>query len=455
MSSRPDDLAIKYQSEVNIQNAPLNSSLHQTFAWTLGGNITYAVCQWGILVVLAKVGTPEMVGQFALGLAIAAPILMLANLQLRPLQATDTQSMFEFSDYLGLRLITAVLAFCMICFSVLMCGLSPSTASVVLVVGIAKCIESVSDALYGQLQKADRMDRIAMSMMMKGPLSLAAMAVVVWSTGRVVWGATALAAVWSFLGATFDWTSATHSLRQTHVRPIEVVKDLRNADRHATATRFSLRWRPSILVELVRLALPMGVAMMLLVLATNIPKYLVERDLGEGALGYFSALAYPGYGMSLLVAALGQSASARLARAYVSGGKAFGRLLLMLATITLLVGVIAVGVVIVMGRDILSMLYRPEYAQYSGVFAILTVSTVIWSLESILGYGATASRAYLGQAWAGGIAAGVSMISGIVLVRSYGLLGAAWATVIGGIAALVAFLIVVLKATRRRAYLCL
>jgi hypothetical protein len=47
-------------------------SLRKNFSWTFVGNVVYAACQWGILVALAKLGTPEMVGQFTLGLAVAA-----------------------------------------------------------------------------------------------------------------------------------------------------------------------------------------------------------------------------------------------------------------------------------------------------------------------------------------------------------------------------------------------
>jgi hypothetical protein len=40
-------------------------SLRLNFSWALAGNIIYAACQWGMLSVLAKLGSPEMVGLFA------------------------------------------------------------------------------------------------------------------------------------------------------------------------------------------------------------------------------------------------------------------------------------------------------------------------------------------------------------------------------------------------------
>src|SRR5580700_4270976 len=85
-------------------------SIRANFAWTLAGYAVYAGCQWGMLVALAKLGTPAMVGQFALGLAATAPLLMFANLQLRTVLATDTRGEYAFSDYLGLRLSSTLLA---------------------------------------------------------------------------------------------------------------------------------------------------------------------------------------------------------------------------------------------------------------------------------------------------------------------------------------------------------
>jgi hypothetical protein len=63
-----------------------------------------------MLVVFAKLGTPEMLGQFALGLAVVSPVITLTNLQLQQVQATDARQQYQFGDYLALRLITTPLA---------------------------------------------------------------------------------------------------------------------------------------------------------------------------------------------------------------------------------------------------------------------------------------------------------------------------------------------------------
>jgi O-antigen/teichoic acid export membrane protein len=171
-------------------------SLRTNFAWTLSGNVVYAGCQWGMLVVLAKIGSPEWVGQFALGLAVTAPVLLFANLNLRSVQATDIGDEYRFGHYLALRFAMLVLAALTICGILAFIGLSRESTLVVFGVGVAKTFESVSDVFYGLLQKHERMDRIAKSMMIKGPLSLTALAVGTYLSGSVAVGVFSMAAVW-------------------------------------------------------------------------------------------------------------------------------------------------------------------------------------------------------------------------------------------------------------------
>ena len=77
------------------QDACISKSLTWNFSWTIAGDVIYAACQWGMLIVLAKLGSPEMVGQFALGLAVTAPVIIFANLALRQIQSTDVRNEFE------------------------------------------------------------------------------------------------------------------------------------------------------------------------------------------------------------------------------------------------------------------------------------------------------------------------------------------------------------------------
>src|SRR5882762_7995252 len=89
---------------------PPPASLRSNFAWTFTGNAIYAAGQWAILSLLVKLGSSEMLGQYALAVALTAPVVMLSHLNLRAVLATDVAQKYPFQDYLAVRLIMTALS---------------------------------------------------------------------------------------------------------------------------------------------------------------------------------------------------------------------------------------------------------------------------------------------------------------------------------------------------------
>jgi O-antigen/teichoic acid export membrane protein len=357
---------------------PRRLTLRANFLWTLAGNVIYAACQWGILVALAKLGTRQMVGEFALALAITAPILIGAQLSLRSVQATDALREYEFCDYFSLRLLTTMAAVLAVAGVVWFSSYGARAATVILIVGIAKGFESLSDIVHGLWQQHERMDLIARSLVLKGVLSLAVVALAVYFTSDLRAGTCALALVWALMLVFYDarWAASVSGL----TRPLR------------------LRWRPRVLGALAWLALPAGVVMALISFNVNLPRYFIEHRLGTEQLGIFAAMAYPMIAVTTIAGALGQSATPRLSQDYSVGERrAFLSLLLKLIGLGLAVGLAAVFVVAIAGRQILLLLYRPEYAEHVTSFLLLAIATALGCAASILGYAMTAARYFRAQ----------------------------------------------------------
>ena len=124
-------------------------SLKSNFAWTLSGNVVYSACQWGMLVLLAKLGTPATVGEFALAVAIAAPVITFACFNLRAVQATDARRERDFGDYLQLRLMALTVAILVIVAIAHSTNQDSSSLAVILIIAFAKALEAVSDVIFG------------------------------------------------------------------------------------------------------------------------------------------------------------------------------------------------------------------------------------------------------------------------------------------------------------------
>ena len=293
-------------SPVSVQAGFRPLSLRMNFAWTLAGNAVYGGAQWGMVILLAKLGSREMLGLFTLGLAVAAPVVMFTNMQLRLVQATDARHEYSFRDYFSLRLLASAAAFFIIAGAALSTHRAEVVA-VILLVGAAKCVESVSDVIWGLWQKSERLDLISISMMIKGPASLLAMWLVFSLTKNLILTTASLGVVWLILLLTYDATYARRVLRYHPPSPC----------------RPTLSAQLAVLRRLTWLALPLGVVGLLDSLNANVPRYSIERHLGDAALGYFAALASIMLAGNMVVGALAQSASAGLARLFVTDRPGF------------------------------------------------------------------------------------------------------------------------------------
>lgn len=397
-----------------------------------------------MLALLAKFGSPEMVGQFTLGFAVTAPVIMLTNLALRDLLITDANDEYRFGDYLGLRLLMTMVALLAVAGIVRASGYSRATAAVVLVIGLAKAFEAISDIFYSLLQRHERMDRIATAMMIKGICSLAALGGAVYLLDSLLWGVVGIAATWGLLLVAYDARNGALLLGAAE-------RAWEGAPAHGSRSLRLLRprWAPGKLARLTRLALPLGLVMALISLNTNIPRYFIEHYLGTYNLGIFAALAYLMVAGNTVVSALGQSATPRLARYYAAGdGRPFRALVLRLVAIGALLGAGGAVVAAVAGRWILSLLYRPEYADYTAVFAWLMVAAGLSYAASLLGYSMSAARYFRVQPPLFVAVSVATLVSCALLIPAYQLVGAALAMLVATVVQLAGSSIVLVHAAR-------
>src|SRR5262249_43861998 len=117
------------------------SSLRSNFVWTFAGNAVYAAGQWAILSLIAKLGSGEMLGRYALALAVTPAGLMLSHLNLRAVIATDTAGRHPFGDYLTVRAWMTVLGLLAIGAIAFLTG-PPALALVIIAAGIAQSAEN-------------------------------------------------------------------------------------------------------------------------------------------------------------------------------------------------------------------------------------------------------------------------------------------------------------------------
>ncbi len=392
--------------------APGSRLLGRSFGFALVGNVLYALSQWLLLVVLAKLGTPGIVGQFSFALAVTAPVILFSQLNLRGLQATDARGDFSFADYALLRGFTTVAALILIVAGGIWFG-GADEAVLIITVGTAKAFDSVTDVIQGHWQRTDRFDGVSAVTTLNGVVSLAAMTVAFVATGSV----TAAAAGFAF-GSVVALVAALL------------------IDRYGM--RGTLRWRGGRLtnaIAIAKIALPLGPVMLLVAVNGNLPRYFLAFHEGNGAVGVFAAVSCLAVVGTTLVGALGQSVSPRLAAAYATrNSREFGKMVGHFLLFVCAIGLAGVAVSALAGSVLLSTFYSPEYGTAAPVLVITMIGAGVSFVASALGYVLTSIRRLSAQVPLFMFVVAVTASASAVLIPAFGLHGAAWACVAGAVA---------------------
>ncbi|WP_350019924.1 lipopolysaccharide biosynthesis protein [Priestia flexa] len=377
-------------------------SLRKNFSWTLLGNGLYAFSQWFIVFILAKYGTPQMIGVYSMGLALSAPVLMMTNLQLRVVQATDFQNKYPFGIYFGLRILMTFLALTTIIIIMLFLNYNEQKFLIILIISLSRGIDALSDIVYGVAQKYERMDLMSRSRIIKSILIITIFPLCMWLWNDLLIGSIAILIISILCLLLIDVVNAKG---YDNIKPLIEKRSF---------------------FYLIRTSLPLGIVLMLGSLYTNIPRYAIDSYLGAKELGYFTAVSYFIVAGQTVITSLTQPASPRLAKLYSIGDiKNFKGLLRKLCSAGLLLSLIGILASIVLGKEILTILYTAEYRSYHVLFVLLMLSTLFIYMGAFLGCGLTAARNFSVQPYIEGIATLISIIVCWLIIPLIGLNGAA------------------------------
>jgi O-antigen/teichoic acid export membrane protein len=391
-------------------------SLRQNSLWTFFGSLSVNGAKWVLFVLLTKVASPGVVGEFSLALAVATPISILAQLQLRVTFITDLTNGTPYGAYWALRVLTSCLALLTAAVLGLVGYGWGSTALLIVLVAASQAVESARDMWGGLPHKYERLDVTSLGDALDALLS------------------TAFFAASLALGAGLHMAVAAMTAGRLTVLLTYDVPRARSLVRSREHTAFV--WAPILLKRLLGVALPLGLTTFLVSLNSNLPRYFIEDVLGKQELAHFAAVGYLVLLAQLAVGSVGRAASPRLASLYHARGSAFVGLTVRLVGLGGAVGAAALLVAYLWGAPLLALVYTPDYAEASGVLLLLMVSAAIYFANSFLGVALSSARQFRVQTVVYLTVVVTTYLGCRLLVPAFGLPGAAYAQIISaGVAA--------------------
>ena len=381
------------------------ATVYQNVGWSIIGNFFYAFSQWIILVIIARLSSPELLGRFALAFATSAPIFLVTNLQLRAVESSDLAGRFPFAAYFWLRVVSSCGAVTTVFLLSLLTGQDQQQSSLNVLIAMAKAVESVSDVIYGFFQKQQRMNRVATSLLVKGIGSVIAVTIALILTANLMLAALSLTVSWLLLLTLFDLPGCLR-----HHRDLLTVTSMRSAQGH--------------FIKLWRLAWPLGIVGALASLNQNLPRYVIG-SLGYRELGIYSGIASLMLIGGVLGTAVSQALLPKLSRDFASAVDRFRHVLLMISA--LMGAGVAVGLCVsfCFGSWILRVVYGQQFESRPHLLMVVVGCAGALGLTSVFQNALTAgrqNRTQLGIQF--GSLAATAVCSGL-LVHPFGATGAA------------------------------
>lgn len=391
------------------------SRLRKHFGWTFTGNALYAGSRWLTFAALAKLITTNEVGHYALAIAIVVPVFALAGMNLRAIQSTDARAEIPFRDLAAMRLLTTVTAFAVCLALALFVPRFESVRDLIIIAALIQAVDAASDLVFGLFDHRERFELGAMSLALRGPLRLFALAVVLYGTRDLVLAMLAELTVNMLVLVLFDSVACRRLLR---ARSAENGRD----------DGLAPRWDRKILVRLLTLSLPMAGVLLIGSVQINLPRYFVEYFESSHELGLIAALSVLALAQAPIISALTQAALPKLAQHWeVRDRGAFFALLRTATRVAIALGCLGLALAVLAGDPILRLLYTSSYAEHSDLLVWLMASAILVSLANVYGVGITATRGFRVSLVSQAVAFALALPLYAVLTSSYGTTGAAMA----------------------------
>lgn len=393
-------------------------SLRKNFTWVLFSNVINGLVKWGIVISIAKLSSPYLLGQYTLATGLVLPVFAFLNFHLRIVYITSSDQQKSFADFLGLRIVTSFTA--IVCIAVVAWFMKYDTEVFMVVVSYSfvRGAEALSDILYAPVQKSERMKLMSISIIGRSLISFAVVLITIGITGSLVM-AICLMALWETAVSVFvDYKIAAHFLPGT-----------------------SKKIRFAHLGGIVRQSYPLGLAMGITILNSSIPRFILDQFQGIKEVGFFGAIQYFYVASGLIITAINSASIPRLTKYFNSErNDQFNALLRKLFLLGISMGGAGVLFIYFWAPIILKIFYTKEYVSFSTELVLIVIAAAFQYLVAIAASAILSMGRYWNMVAVLSAGAGCTITFGYLLIPNHGVLGAVWSMVISAIIQLVVIL---------------
>ena len=366
------------------------------------GNLVYVAALWLLTVITTQILGYEAAGYLTLAMTIGNLSVAVQLYGVRAFQSSDVSFEYSANEYLFARLFTLVLGFIFGLTVCLVRGYNPTVLICIVLFMTLKSSEAFSDVLYGNIQRAGRLDIAGYCMFARGVLIIIIYGVLVWKTNNLNL---------SLLCAAISCVLLSGVVEMIMHRKIAV------KDRDVVSIKK--------IFGIIKGCFPLFIASVVPIVITAYPRIVLEKYYGSKLLGFYGNVSTP----SLLITTLAPVVLVALLPAY---GVAFNnndkrkirKLWIMSITGCLAFGLIFFLVLLVLARPLLSFVYTEQILPYVIYIYPVTIAMMLYSFTMCNYTALIAIRKKTVIIVAALIALVVCLISSEFLIKIYSIEGA-------------------------------
>lgn len=377
----------------------------KNIGYTFLGNAIFSFVKWLILILIVRLTTPEQVGSYTFSVALTTPILLCANMRIRLRYVVEDD--LHFNDLRVLRNIlniTSLIIIIVIGFLVY-----PGYLSLMILVAINKILDLQSELYYAVFHKKQNFRVISFMQIGKSLLIIVPFFLVVLISKNVI-----LALITQSL-IQLLWLIFVEKRTVNHIG---------KSQKHTQNKK--------LIFSMLIAGLPLGIVQLLNSYNILIPRYVIERFVNVEAVGIFASISYLLTVIDLFMNAISQNIVIKIKNTISNSN--YKKLLAYINRdvfiFSILLGALVIVPVYFFNEFIVGIIYGSNYEKYSIVFLIISISIIFnfqsWIFDTTL----MAFKVYKLQLIASIINVFISIISSLVLIKLYGLIGASIAVVV-------------------------
>ena len=407
-------------------SAPEKSRARDYF-WNTVASLMLSLTTAVLLLVVKRTAGLEAAGVFTIANTVGQQFQALGMYEVRTYHVTDARHRFSFGTYLATRLVTVGAMVAGIIVSAALSGDGLMAAVLIALIACLRVFDAFEDVFYCELQREGRLDIAGKACFLRTLTTIGVFSVVLALGGSMLTAAaiTLVASLVVMLGA--------------YLPPARRLFPL------------GPRWEPRPIIRVLAECLPLFLASFIALYLANAPRFAIDRYLDNAQQGYFAIIFMPAFTINLLSFVIFRPLLTQMADRWIGADRVGFAAIVRRGLLGTFVAFVAVALVTyTVGAPILGFVYGTDVSGSMLELMVLVAGGALNAAGVILYYALTTMRLQR-LVFAGYIIAAAAItVLCLLLVPTYGLLGASLAYA-GAMAILAAAFLAGVRLALRRA----